>query len=103
MSIKVREAVDSNEVITDARRAKEIRSSIIAEVIDHLLKTFGGVGRPKISEIREIVNEMGFHYPAMFKEDRAMSGYGLGGKVGLGGLANQMLDTVNLIKNIFGS
>ena len=41
--------------------------------------------------MRELVFELAFQYPALFKEDEGV-GYGLGGGKGVSGLANQMLD-----------
>jgi hypothetical protein len=91
-SRKVQEAVENNTKISDIRKKKEVRNSIINETVSCLLEIFGGVGKPGVAEVREIVSEMGFHYPAMFKDDDVGFGYGLGGSKGVAGLANQMLD-----------
>ena len=73
---------------------KEIRGSIMSEVVTYLHNIFAGVGRPGIGKVREIVAEMGYHYPAMFKYNTGVMGYGLGGNKGLSGLANHMLDAL---------
>ena len=72
-------------------KKKEVRKEIIDATLQHILEIFGGVNRPLIAEMREIVFEMSFQYPALFKEDDTV-GYGLGGSKGVSGLANQMLD-----------
>jgi hypothetical protein len=91
-SRKVQEAVENNTDISDIREKKEVRNSIINETVGCLLDIFGGVGKPAVAQMRELVSEMGFHYPAMFKEDDTGFGYGLGGCKGISGLPNQMLD-----------
>lgn len=90
-SYKVRQCVDKNEQISSVIKKKEVRKELIEATLQHILEIFGGVNRPLIAEMREIVFEMAFHYPAMFKDDDSV-GYGLGGSKGMGGLANQMLD-----------
>jgi len=91
-SRRVQEAVENNIDIKDLREKKEVRNSIINETVACLLDIFGGVGKPGIAQMRELVSEMGFLYPAMFKEDESGFGYGLGGGKGITGLPNQMLD-----------
>ena len=91
-SQKVQDAVENNTKISDIRTKKEVRNSIINETVSCLLDIFGGVGKPGVAQMRELVSEMGFHYPALFKEDDTGFGYGLGGSKGISGLANQMLD-----------
>ena len=100
-SSRVREAVKNNEKIVDIRKVKEVRASIIGEVVTSLLEIFGGVGRPGVAEVRQLVSEMGFHYPAMFKDDLGVMGYGLGGSKGVSGLANQILDAFRRRENDF--
>ena len=93
-ALKVREAVNKNISIEDVRERREIRNTIINTVVELLIGIFGGVSRPSISDVREIVTEMQFMYPAMYKEDGAGSGYGFGGNKGVSGLANQILDRI---------
>ena len=90
-SYKVRQCVDKNEQISSAVKKKEVRKEIIDTALQHILEIFGGVNRPLIAEMREIVFEMSYQYPALFKDDDTV-GYGLGGSKGVSGLANQMLD-----------
>ena len=81
----------NNMLIEDERERLEAKRTIISTVVKHLIKIFGGVGVPKITEAREIMTELQFVYPAMFK-DESVKGYGLGGDKGPDGLALQMLD-----------
>ena len=90
-SCKVRESVAKNEKIQNIGKKKEVRKELIDETLSHVLNIFGGVGKPSIAEMRELVFELAFQYPALFKEDEGV-GYGLGGGKGVSGLANQMLD-----------
>jgi hypothetical protein len=90
-SYKVRQCVENNEQISSIVKKKEVRKEIIDATLQHILEIFGGVNRPLIAEMREIVFEMSFQYPALFKQDDTV-GYGLGGSKGVSGLANQMLD-----------
>ena len=90
-STKVHEAVAKNDKINHVNKKKEVRKELIDETISHLMDVHGFSTKPTIAEMRQIVFEMAFHYPAMFKEDEG-HGYGLGGDRGLDGLANQMLD-----------
>ena len=91
-SVKVREAVEKDAKIEDLREKRVVRNTIINTTVDRLVEIFGGVSRPRISEMREIVTEMQFAYPAMFREEGVGSGYGFGGSKGVEGLANQMMD-----------
>ena len=93
-ALNVREAIDGNQTIQDIRERREIRNTIINTVVGQIVVIFGGIARPRIGDVREIVTEMQFMYPAMFKEEGVVSGYGFGGTKGLDGLANQMLDRI---------
>ena len=42
--------------------------------------------------MKEVASELGFIYPAMFRDEISVNGYGLGGTKGPDGLALQMLD-----------
>ena len=81
-SHKVREAVAKND---------KINKELIDETISHLMDVHGHSTKPTIAEMSEVVFEMAFQYPTMFKDEEG-HGYGLGGGGGLQGLANQMLD-----------
>ena len=89
---KVKEAVASDTIFEVASEKREIRLALIHATIDHVHDVFGGVGRPKLNDMRIVANELCFIYPAMFKYDSGAKGYGLGGKKGSDGLANQLLD-----------
>ena len=91
-SVKVREAVEKDAKIEDMREKRLVRNIIINTTVDRLIEIFGGVSRPRISEMREIVTEMQFAYPAMFRDEGVGTGYGFGGSKGVEGLANQMMD-----------
>ena len=91
-SRKVKDAVAGNVNFEVAAVKREVRLALIHATIDHIHGVFGGVGRPKLKDMKVIANELAFHYPAMFKFDTAAKGYGLGGKKGVDGLANQLLD-----------
>jgi hypothetical protein len=93
-ALKVRDAIERNTNIEDIRERREVRNTIINTVVSQVVEIFGGVSRPRISDVREIVTEMQFIYPAMFKDEGAGSGYGFGGTKGVDGLANQMLDRI---------
>lgn len=92
-AINVQEAVKNNSRISQIRECRDIRNAIINTTVNRIVEIFGGVSRPKIKEVREIVVEMQFVYPAMFREDVG-SGYGFGGSKGVDGLANQMMDRI---------
>ena len=91
-SKKVRDAVDKNVAFESKKEIREIRLAIIHSTLDQIENVFGGIGKPKLAEMRLIVAEMGSIYPAMFKNGVCQNGYGLGGLKGLDGLAVQMLD-----------
>ena len=69
-------------------------------VVSHVVKIFGGVSRPRISEMRELTVEMQFAYPAMFRDDDTRTGYGLGGTRGNDGLAAHLLDRIRKVDNL---
>ena len=91
-SRKVRDAVEENVKFENLKEIRDIRLSVIQATIDHIHGVFGGVGKPFLWEMREVASEMGVVYPAMFKDEIAGGGYGLGGTRGNAGLANHMLD-----------
>ena len=97
-ALKVRDAVANNSKIVDIKERRSVRNDIINAAVDRVIEIFGGVSRPRIGEMREIVSEMQYIYPKMFKEedddDVSGTGYGFGGFKGINGLANQMLDRV---------
>merc|ERR1712129_185093 len=90
-SYDVKEAVKRNSRIENLKEKKCIRNMIINATVNRLNEVHTWSTRPKVSEVREIVAEMQFIYPAMFRDDNG-SGYGLGGTKGVEGLANNMLD-----------
>ena len=77
----VRNAVDKNERIENAVEKRSVRLEIKNSLVKCLIQTFGGVSRPHIKEVREVVVELQFIYPAMFREDETQ-GYGFGGVKG---------------------
>ena len=89
----VRNAVDKNERIENAAEKRSVRLEIKNSLVKCLIQTFGGVSRPHIKEVREVVVELQFIYPAMFREDETQ-GYGFGGVKGGEGFASQVLDAV---------
>ena len=91
-SKKVRHSVENNVKFDKPKEKREVRLEIIHSVLDHIQMIFGGVGRPKLSDMKEIKAELGCLYPAVFKDDECAGGYGLGGKKGLDSLPSQMLD-----------
>ena len=99
-SEKVKIAVENNSKFEKAKDHREVRLAIIHGALDHISEVFGGVGRPKLAQMREVASEMGSVYSNMFKEESLAKGYGLGGNKGLDGLANQMLD---MLRNREGS
>ena len=90
---KVRDAVSANALIEDVKERREIRNMIINAVVDRIILVFGGVSRPLIREVRQLVVELQFIYPAMFKEDSS-TGYGFGGRKGGDALAHHLLDRI---------
>ena len=99
-SMKVQEAVENNHDVKDAREIKAVRNEIMNTVVGHVVKIFGGVSRPRISEMRELTVEMQFTYPAMFRDDDTRTGYGLGGTRGNDGLAAHLLDRIRKVDNL---
>ena len=93
-ALNVREAIGGNKTIEDIRERRQIRNNIINTVVGQIVVIFGGIARPGIGDVRKIVTELQFIYPAMFKEEGVGSGYGFGGTKGVDGLANQMLDRI---------
>ena len=92
-AVKVSDAVSANAFIEDVKERREIRNMIINAVVDRIILVFGGVSRPLIREVRQLVVELQFIYPAMFKEDSS-TGYGFGGRKGGDALAHHLLDRV---------
>ena len=95
-SKKVRDAVNSNEKIDDVKERREVRNMILNFLVDRIVEIFGGVSRPGIDKVREIVVELKFIYPSMFKDDEESTGYGFGGTKGGRALANHILDRVRV-------
>jgi hypothetical protein len=95
----VREAVAKDMKIDDKKHRRSIRNAIINSVVSYIVNIFGGVSRPKIGQVREIVTEMQFVYPAMFRDEDGGTGYGFGGGKGNDGLANQMLDRIRKVEH----
>ena len=91
-SKKVRDAVEGNIKFENVKEHREVRLAIMHSTLDHISGVFGGVGKPKLTEMKEVVGEMGSVYPNMFKFSSSATGYGLGGSKGVEGLANNMLD-----------
>ena len=98
--MKVQDAVENNLDIKDAREIKAVRNEIMNTVVGRVVKIFGGVSRPRISEMRELTVEMQFIYPAMFRDDDTRTGYGLGGTRGNDGLAAHLLDRIRKVDNL---
>ena len=93
LSKSVIEAVENNTVIEDKTTKREIRMAIKNSIAKKLVDIFGGVSRPTISEVRKIVTELQFTYPALFRDDTSL-GYGFGGVEGNEELASHILDKV---------
>ena len=92
-SMKVKQAVEKNASIKKQSEFREVRMALIHRTIEHVSEVHGGVTKPRLREMREIAHELGYIYPAMFKDENpGTKGYGLGGKKGLEGLPLQMLD-----------
>ena len=92
LSQKVKDAVQENRNFENDKRGKrETRQSIIYGVLDYIIDIFGGIGRPKLAQMREIATQLAHTYPAMFRDDEDQ-GYGMGGRRGIEGLAQNMLD-----------
>lgn len=91
-SKKVRDAVEMNKKFEKIQDIREVRLALIHTTLDYIVAKFGGIGKPKLKDMREVAAEMGFVYPAMFRDEITVQGYGLGGRKGTEGLALQMLD-----------
>ena len=91
LSNQVREAVANDDEIVDKKQRRVVRNDIINATVAYIIKIHGGVSRPRIGIMREVVTEMQFVYPSMFKNDVGL-GYGFGGVKGVNGLAQQMMD-----------
>ena len=90
-SKKVKDAVNENQKLEKISDIREVRLALIHRTIDHIQEVHGGVNRPRLSQMREVANELVSTYPAMFKDEDS-KGYGLGGSKGQEGLPLQMLD-----------
>ena len=88
LSNPVCEAVANDVEIDDLKQRRIVRNDIINATVAYIIKIHGGVSRPKIGVMREVVTEMQFVYPAMFKNDDVGVGYGFGGVKGVNGLAH---------------
>ena len=93
-STKAIEAIQENTNFDSEhiRQFRNIRTEIIQTIVGYLNQVFGGHGKPKLSEMREVASQLAFLYPAMFKDESDVKGYGLGGSKGVDGLANNLLD-----------
>ena len=91
LSNQVREAVANDDEIVDKKQRRVVRNDIINATVAYIIKIHGGVSRPRIGIMREVVTEMQFVYPSMFKNDVVL-GYGFGEVKGVNGLAQQMMD-----------
>jgi hypothetical protein len=89
----VKNAVDQNDKIENVAEKRAVRLEIKNSLVKVLIRTFGGVSRPHIKEVRQLVVELQFIYPAMFRDDESQ-GYGFGGVKGGEGFASQVLDAV---------
>ena len=71
LSKPTRDAFSSNQLNfnSEAQEAK-VRMEIKNSIVDHLVTIFGGNGAPKIAQVRKIVQELQFVYPAMFREEK---------------------------------
>lgn len=96
-SMKVREAIENKLKIEDIRERKSVRNEIINTLVAAVSRIFGGVSRPRISEIRQLVVELQILYPAMFKEEDSGSGYGFGGVKGNDGLDQHIMDRLRKV------
>ena len=98
LSKPTRDAFGSNQLNfnSEAQEAK-VRMEIKNSIVDHLVTIFGGNGAPKIAQVRKIVQELQFVYPAMFKEEKGKkmrTGWKFGGSSGPDGLAKQILSAI---------
>ena len=59
-SYKVRQSVTKNEKIVSIIKKKEVRKEIIDGTLAHILEVFGGVNKPLVAEMREVVFELSF-------------------------------------------
>merc|ERR1712013_155218 len=90
-SANVRLAVYNNIYIDNRQEKRDVKNMILQAVVTRLVRIFGGVSSPKLNEAREIVAEMQFVYPALFKDDIS-SGYGFGGHNGVSRLATHLVE-----------
>ena len=72
-SKKVKDAVKANANIQDCRKRKETYDQIINTVVDQLETIFGGVGVPRLPDMREVARELSLVYPAMFHDKQAVT------------------------------
>ena len=89
---KVRDAVEMNHKFEKIQDIREVRLALIHTTLDYIVSKFGGVSKPRLIDMREVASELGFIYPAIFRDEISVKGYGLGGNKGPEGLALQMLD-----------
>ena len=89
LSFRARSAVKRNEKFEDKKVRVEVRQEIIRQLIKVISEEVEVIHIPAA---QKLVIKLGHVYPAMFyDEDTDIgSGYGLGGKAGNGGLAEQI-------------
>ena len=75
---RTRDAVENNENIKDIKTWTYTENEIINLTIEYLEHVFGGLGSPKLKDLRIIAVTMTHVYPAMFlgSEDEELSSYG---------------------------
>ena len=94
-SLEVRHAVEEN-ISFDSKNLKkkrETRMAIKSSIVKKLAEVFGGVSRPSLKNIRELVTVLQTIYPSMFRDEETF-GYGLGGVNGNEAFAKQIKDAL---------
>ena len=94
-SQEVRRAVENNKSFdkSELKLKREVRMSIKSSLVKKLVGLFGGITRPSLTVIKELVGELKNIYPAMFRDEET-SGWGLGGVNGNNAFAKQVKDAI---------
>ena len=67
-SSRTRQSVEDNEYIVNDYDFKKVKAEIISMLMDKIRKVFGGVGKPALDDWRELVIQLGYEYPTMFRD-----------------------------------
>ena len=96
-----RNAFETNQSIFSPEKLEgDVRMEIKKSIVNKLNSVFCGNGRPKLAQVRKIVDELSHKYPALYREERGKkfkTGWKFGGKGGTEALAKQIMSALQSI------